>query len=178
MFSERPFTLPRWVFCVVFTIVLSGFMTGCLTERVKEKVAGADGGASCSALVWNGFQGTPTANANWDYIQPTILGGRGFCKICHTRAGTGPSNLSWDSDQYSHIVTDRLMSGYPSSGLPIIEPGFKDCSFAYRKISESDSELVAAGEGSRMPLEKPPLSAADIALIGAWIDEGAVLAAP
>ncbi|MBI4082939.1 MAG: hypothetical protein HY423_10050 [Candidatus Lambdaproteobacteria bacterium] len=179
----------KLVLFFAFTIVLSVFMTGCLAERVEEKTGdtggnnppGDTGGnnSSCSSVVWNGFQGTATPNANWEYIQPKIFGGRGFCTNCHTGAiGAGPSDLSWDFNQYGRVVTNRLMSGYPDAGMHIIEPGFKDCSFLYLKITGSDSALVAAGLGSRMPLEKPPLSAADTQLIGEWIDQGAVLAAP
>jgi hypothetical protein len=186
---------------IVFTIVLSVFTTGCLAERVNEKTAdtgdtnssgdmgGSTGGGTgggtgsnnttCSSGVWTGFQGTRTPNANWQSIQPVILGGRGVCTNCHTGAlGAGPSDLSWDLNQYSRVVTNRLMSGYPNVGLPIIEPGFKACSFLYNKITGPDSALVAAGLGSRMPLGRSPLSAADIQLIGDWIDQGAVFAAP
>jgi hypothetical protein len=159
---------------IALAILLGAGLGGCLAERVDEEPGLTGGGASCSDLDFSGFTGTRTPNATWTYLQAKIFSGRGSCTTCHTGSGAGPSDLSLDADQYDRIVTNHLMSGYTSANLEIVEPGFKSCSFLYLKVSESDSALVSAKLGSRMPLNHQPLGADDIDLIGAWIDEGAV----
>jgi hypothetical protein len=179
MKSQHHFRLLKWVRRGAYAAILGVILSGCIAEVVDEKTSTGTGSttstatSTCSSLVWAGFTGTPTAGATWASIQANIFAGRGKCTNCHTPPGAGPSNLVLTSDQYATIVTNRLMSGYPAAGMAIIQPGFKDCSFLYRKISEADSSLVAAGLGDRMPLNYSPLSAADIQLIGTWIDEGA-----
>ena len=154
-------------------IAASALLSGCYAESGNEG-ASAGGGDACAGFVFGGFTGTPTTNADWDYIQANLFAGRGQCTQCHTgTTGAGPSNMVLESNQYDTIVTNHLLSGYTSSGLALIEPGSKSCSFLYIKISTSDDVLVADGFGSRMPLGKTPLVSADIDLIGTWIDEGA-----
>lgn len=172
--SAKPETMRQGrLIGAVFTVLAIVLLSGCYADRGDEIFTAATG-EDCASFVFPGFTGTPTTNASWDYIQPNIFGGRGHCTNCHSTSGAGPSNLSLLNDRYDIIVTDRLMSGYAGIDLAIIEPGSKECSFLYEKISTSSDVLASQGLGSRMPLTFPPLSNADINLIGAWIDEGAV----
>jgi hypothetical protein len=175
MMSEYIPDMGRKLGLLIYAATFAAILAGCLAEKVEEEGAGSDGEA-CSTLSFDGFNGVRTPNATWQYIQPNIFAKSGRCTNCHAPPnGAGPSNLSLDSDQYTRVVTEGLQSGFSDVELKIIEPGFKECSFLYRKISEDDDDLAAAGEGSRMPLNLNPLSSADIQLIGDWIDEGASL---
>lgn len=178
MLTRMSMHIVRLAHLAALAAVIALFITGCLAQTGLENKAsdgeGSDGTGDCSTFEWGGIDGVPTANANWQYIQSNVFAGSGTCTNCHTGAGNGPSNLSLDSDQYDGVVTDRLMSGYPDNPLAIIEIGSKECSFLYTKISTDDDILVSERLGSRMPLNKNPLSQSDIDLIGSWIDEGAI----
>lgn len=158
---------------MAFTVLVLVLLSGCYADRGDEIPVAATG-VDCASFVFPGFAGTPTTNANWDYIQANIFAGRGHCTNCHKPPGVGESNLSLTPDQYDVIVTDHLMSGKAGNDLAIVEPGSKECSFLYKKINTSDDVLTSQGLGSRMPLTFSPLSNADISLIGSWIDEGAI----
>jgi hypothetical protein len=191
MDTRSTLRLFRCVGRIASLVILGAALTGCLAETgpepveeeiVTEEVPTGDptpgtGAVTCDTFVWGGFSGTRTANANWDYIQANIFAGSGGCTICHTGAGSGPSNLVLEVDQHDEIVTNQWMSGFSTVTLAIIEPGASECSFLFEKISTAESVLTAERKGSRMPLNDPPLSAADIQLIEAWIDEGAVKSA-
>ncbi len=102
------------------------------------------------------------ATADWNYIQPNILATE--C-ACHASAG-GSAGLSVALDKYATIVTDGLLS---SNGEKYVEPGSKETSYIYMKITK------AAGiAGSPMPMGGYPMAQADIDLIGQWIDEDAL----
>lgn len=184
------FHLLPWVCRAALLVFLAVAITGCLAETGPEPTGtdsgtssdgtteqpAADGSSSstCASFVFGGFDGTRTDGANWESIQADIFAGSGGCTNCHTGDGNGPSDLSLDSDQFATVVTDHLVSGYSTVDLAIIEPGSRECSFLYVKVSTADDELASNDMGSRMPLGKTPLSDADIELIGTWIDEGAV----
>jgi len=117
------FQLLPWVCRVALLVLLTVAVAGCLAETGPEPGTDTSGtdttdgsssnGSSgdCSSFVFDGFSGTPTANANWDDIQANILAGSGGCTNCHTGTGAGPSDLSFDSDQYARDVTNHLTSG-------------------------------------------------------------------
>jgi hypothetical protein len=56
-----------------------------------------------------------------------------------------------------------------SAGLLRVNPGNPDASFLVTKLT-----TPLRGQGSKMPLGKPPLSAAQIQAIRDWITQGAL----
>src|SRR5207244_103973 len=91
-------------------------------------------------------------------IQPIF---KQYCYKCH--GPTEPhANLRLDSP-------DRIRTGGDSG--PVIVPG---------KSAESEiiRRVMAVNADDRMPQEADPLPAATIALLRAWIDQGASMPAP
>ena len=77
---------------------------------------------------------------------------------CHTNGGSYQGGL--DLNSYSN-----LMEG--SNSGPVIMPYYSDYSLLIQK-------LQGTAQGGQMPDAAPPLDTATIALIAAWIDEGAL----
>jgi mono/diheme cytochrome c family protein len=127
------------------------FMAGCLAGwTVTDTFAGVQMGSSPTP------QASPGPTTGVDYIKqvkPVLMK---HCASCH--GAKKPRNgLRLDS------AAAALKGG---DGGPVIVPG-----------RSGESELVASirGDGStdRMPLNRPPLSPAEIDLLARWIDEGA-----
>ncbi|MBY0502839.1 MAG: PSD1 and planctomycete cytochrome C domain-containing protein [Bryobacteraceae bacterium] len=102
------------------------------------------------ALLW------PASAADYARdVQPLL---KRRCYGCH-----GPAA------QMSHLRLDQrasLLAG-GESGVPAIEPGHANRSLLIRYVSGTDPKLV-------MPPKGPRLTAEEIAVLTAWIDEGAV----
>jgi len=81
-----------------------------------------------------------------------------FAKACHACHGPEKSEGGFRLDRKA----DALAGG--SSG-PAIRPG---------ESAESRLVLYLVGEGKRMPPEGDPFTEDDIALVRAWIDQGAI----
>ena len=79
---------------------------------------------------------------------------------CHSSGGVSPI-LSENS--YQNIVNRPS-----SAGIDYIEPNDPDNSYLIRKILGSDGIF-----GSRMPLNRSPLSQTEIETIILWVEEGA-----
>ena len=71
--------------------------------------------------------------------------------------------------QMSHLRLDQRASMLKGgeSGIPAIEPGSASKSLLIRYVSGNDAKLV-------MPPKGPRLTVEEVALLGKWIDEGAV----
>jgi hypothetical protein len=103
--------------------------------------------------------GTPVNYAT--QIQPIF---NDNCTSCHSGGGA-PQGLRLDStNSYSNLV-DVASNEVPS--LKRVAPGDDTNSYLVQKIEGT------AAVGARMPLNSPPLSASNIALIRRWIVEGA-----
>ena len=89
----------------------------------------------------------PVFNANCTYY-------------CHTNGGVYQGGL--DLTSY-----DNLMAGNSDNG-PVVIPGDSDNSILIQKLSDNPPF------GAQMPNYNPPLDPETIALIAAWIDEGAL----
>jgi hypothetical protein len=89
----------------------------------------------------------PVFNANCTYY-------------CHTNGGTYQGGL--DLTSY-----ENLMAGNSDNG-PVVIPGDSENSILIQKLSDEPPF------GAQMPNYNPPLDPATIALIAAWIDEGAL----
>ena len=75
--------------------------------------------------------------------------------------------MDLSSSAFSTIVSQP--SG--QSRLDLITPYDSSASYLWHKIN--GTQATVGGTGSQMPRGGPYLSAADLALIEAWIDEGA-----
>lgn len=86
------------------------------------------------------------------------------CSPCHIAQASGGMSLANDFTG----ATVGIMAG-EAPALKRIEPGSKEDSYLWHKIS--GTQVEAGGAGARMPLSGPPyLTDEEIARIGAWID--------
>lgn len=91
-----------------------------------------------------------------------------ICSVCHVGANA-PFGLQFDTlDNTAKNLINVTAVG--NSEFLRVTPGNKEASFIYLKV------LGDPRAGSRMPLNQPGLSNADIAAIGEWIDKGALIA--
>jgi WD40 repeat protein/mono/diheme cytochrome c family protein len=101
--------------------------------------------------------GAATAGPKVSYdkqIRPIF---QAHCQGCHQPAKAGGA--------YVMTAFDRMLKGGESS-LPAIVPGNPAESYLIDKITPQDGK-------AEMPQDKPPLSAAELDLIGRWIAQGA-----
>jgi hypothetical protein len=97
-----------------------------------------------------------------------------FCAPCHTAAGgigitTGNLDMTTQAKAFTNLVNVPA-AGASCSGMGVrIVPGSPATSLLFKKVDLTDP----APCGSKMPLGLPPLSQANIDLIGAWITAGA-----
>ncbi len=101
-----------------------------------------------------------------DQIQPVL---NTYCFRCH-RAG-GEADLAGIALQVGEEVAFDLLVNQPSvqdPNLTLVVPGDAESSLLFLKVS-SDAPPV----GARMPSGDVPLTAGQIELIRAWIDQGA-----
>ena len=100
----------------------------------------------------------PIDEVFWSDIEPIIS----TCSGCHSPSGTFPT-MTYDD------LVDQDSVQLPS--MKLIASGDPDNSYLLHKIS--GTHLTAGGSGSQMPMG-PPLSSEDIALVDAWIAQGAL----
>jgi hypothetical protein len=86
---------------------------------------------------------------------------------CHR--GSRPSEGLSLADGESYESAVGVASS--QSDLNLIEPGASGESYLYHKIR--GTQRTVGGRGSRMPLNRSALSAANIEKIRQWIDQGA-----
>jgi hypothetical protein len=114
----------------------------------------------------DGGNGTAAVTLSAD-VQPILTTS---CALSGCHAGANPQegqNLS-DGQTFSNVVN------VASNELPTmdrVQPGQPDSSYLVHKIQ--GTHLQIGGSGERMPLGRSALSASEIALIRAWIQEGA-----
>jgi len=131
----------------------------------------ACGGGSSSA------RGTDTgslgdaaaAPATFTEIYVTIL--QPTCSVCHKPGGIGAfQDLSSQSSAYTALVGVKASGpSCGSSGETRVVAGNASRSLLFQKVSEANPPC-----GSQMPFGGPPLSSAQMTLIEAWIDAGAL----
>jgi len=116
---------------------------------------------------------TPTTNATFSNIQHDIFetgdpSGRAACTNCHTSTGRSPAG----GLDLSHGAAYDQLVNTPSRAVPgtmRVIPGDANGSYLVRTL-EGAPGIV----GQRMPINGPYLSDAQIAIVKAWIANGAV----
>lgn len=89
------------------------------------------------------------------------------CAPCHL-TGEEPGHMALHPKAaYKSLVNAPSVE----SSLLRVKPGVADESYMIRKLA--GTHLEAGGSGMRMPMEGPPLSAVEIAMIRRWINAGA-----
>ncbi len=135
----------------------------------------ADGSGSTPSVRFASLSNVPAVtNADFTVVNPVATAVNyvaeiqpifsGKCIGCHNTA-TAPQGLVLDSaNSYAHLVN---VASKEVPSLKRVKPGDPDNSYLVQKVEGT------AAVGERMPLGRPPLTAAQIALIRRWISEGA-----
>jgi hypothetical protein len=149
MMDWKSSTEMRWRWAIVLAGSALAIATGCGSGRTL------------------GSTSTPASASKVDFatqIQPIFTQN---CALSGCHAADSPSgDLVLDPGQaYDNLVNMESSEVGPKKR---VEPGNSAASFLYEKISQPQPT-----SGDRMPLISNPLSADKIALIKAWIDEGA-----
>ncbi len=103
-------------------------------------------------------------------IQSRVFYGRG-CNVatCHGAGGQAGLDLSQEAAWLNLVDVPATNPAAAAAGKLRVLPGDAGASFLAQKLHGT----LAAGEGSQMPLGRPPLPADELALIDAWIAGGA-----
>ena len=95
------------------------------------------------------------------------------CHVPASQGGIAPVDYSGGAAATYALLVNKPASGYANALR--VKPNDSGNSVLYAKIS-SDNPTLASGQSvkgdGRMPLNAAPLSAADIATIKTWIDQG------
>jgi len=110
-----------------------------------------------------------TSAPTFSEVYSTILSMR--CS-CHNGSAhsTGFFMNADETTAYNNLVN---VDSFENSGMDRIEPGDPATSYLVHKI-EGTASSVGGSNGSQMPLSGGPLDQADIDLIRAWVDGGAL----
>lgn len=106
---------------------------------------------------------TPAPKVAYSQVQALFL--RAGCEGCHP--GVNPSLNLLPGASYGSLVNQPALE---DPRYAYVVAGDPEKSFLYLKLAGFGN---AASIGGRMPFLKAPLSQADIALVAAWIDQGA-----
>jgi hypothetical protein len=138
------------------------FALGTLCSTACSSGASSAPGADARGV------GDSAAPATFTEMYVTIL--QPTCSPCHEPGGLGSfQDFSSQANAYAALV--GVKASGPSCGASDevrVVPGSESQSLLFQKVSEANPPC-----GSPMPLGGPPLSTAQIALIGAWISAGA-----
>ena len=122
----------------------------------------ADGGANGDA---NGGDGAPNGTAiTLTQLSMEIFTPNCTFSGCHGGGSFVAANLSLEADR---IASEIIGVASGQSDLKRIEPGDPEASYLLKKV-RGDSDV-----NTQMPLNRTPLSAAQIEMIRAWIAAGA-----
>ncbi len=100
-------------------------------------------------------------------VQPIFTGN---CVFSGCHAGSSPEQgMSLSAGQTFGSVVNVAARELP--GMNRVTPSQPDSSYLVHKVQ--GTHLAVGGSGSRMPLNRSPLSQSDIDLIRAWIQAGA-----
>src|SRR5580704_8562125 len=131
---------------------------------------GGGGGSSSSPGTDMGSVGAAAATpATFTEVYMTIL--QPTCSPCHKPGGVGSfQDFSSQSSAYTALVGVKASGpSCGSSNETRVVPGNASQSLLFQKVSEANPPC-----GSQMPLGGPPLSSAQMTLVEAWINAGAL----
>ena len=89
---------------------------------------------------------------------------------CHLSLSAPQGAVLLAGVSYNSLVNRTSVE---DSELLLVQPGVPERSFLLIKVDDALAESTGLRRGARMPLDAPPLSAADIDTIRRWIAEGA-----
>ncbi|MBL92752.1 MAG: hypothetical protein CMH56_13185 [Myxococcales bacterium] len=140
------------------TIFVFGFSLSLLHLGCDDKPLGPEGGGHSGG----GHEpiDSPTLCDVVEQVMPS-------CYTCHA-AGATPPELT-QSGLIATINTDSTMY----AGETFVIPGNSEASLLYKKIAFTKEDLASMGLGQPMPLPAGGLSDDLIAMVKAWIDDGA-----
>lgn len=119
--------------------------------------------ATFAALVSNALYAAPPVQFKRDIVP--LLKVR--CAVCHLTGDEAYGMALHPAAAYKSLV--NVPSG--ESPLVRVKPGKPDESYLVQKIEGTQAEVH--GKGLQMPIDSGPLSREEIAMIRAWITEGA-----
>ena len=88
---------------------------------------------------------------------------------CHEVDGLNDSLILSDGAAYDNFV-EKMSGQLPQ--MFIVDPGNKSVSYLWHKLN--NTHIPEGGSGAQMPFEGQPLPAAQLILMGNWIDDGAM----
>ncbi len=110
-----------------------------------------------------GDDGTVQAVSFENQIQPIFDAN---CTVCHVSGGIADAIMHLNAEESFDALVGQ--ASVQDASLTRVVAGDSGTSLLFEKVSSNSPPV-----GARMPLGGAPLSDADIALIGDWIDEGA-----
>lgn len=158
------------IFVLLFAVSATVLLTsgGCTPPTppadVGDGAGGGNGGADGDGD--GGGDGTVQAVSFANQIQPIFDAN---CIVCHAS-----NSINVTADAIMHLNAEESFealvgqASVQDASLTRVVAGDAGTSLLFEKVSSNSPPV-----GARMPLDGAPLSDADIALIGDWIDEGA-----
>jgi hypothetical protein len=92
------------------------------------------------------------------------------CLSCHLPGGEG-STLDLQTDPCGALIGVPATQCMGTTQMNFVEPGDHLYSYLWNKLY--GTQMIAGGNGTRMPLRLPVLTAEELLVISNWIDEGA-----
>jgi len=89
--------------------------------------------------------------------------------MCHEIDGLNETLILSEGEAYDNIVD--VMSGQLPQ-MSIVNPGDKSTSYMWHKLN--NTHLAEGGSGAQMPYSDETIPAAQLIVIGNWIDDGAM----
>ncbi len=102
-------------------------------------------------------------------VQPIFTGNCVFSG-CHTGSAPQEGMSLGEGQTFSNVVN---VAARQLPGMSRVTPNQPDNSYLVHKVQGTHLDVGVGGSGSRMPLNRSPLSQSDIDLIRAWIQAGA-----
>jgi len=130
--------------------------------------SGSDAGAASCAVAALPDAGTLSLATD---IQPIFTDN---CIACHDVGGIGAGLVLAPGMTWASAVNVPAAQLNETSMLDRIEPGAPDLSYLVHKLQGTYYSPCVGGTGTRMPSDGKCLDPVDLALIRAWIEQGAL----
>lgn len=144
---------------IILTTILLGFgFLGCGSTDETEEATTTDN------------TDTTELTATLSSIQENIFTPTCAVAGCHTSTSHASGMSLKDGETYDNLV--GISSSRSGVTIPRVTAGDSSASYLINKL-EGTQSTVGGGSSSQMPLALTPLTAAQIAIIKEWIDNGA-----